>query len=195
MKQTGVVLLAAGNSGHYGHDKRLISISHGAGSEPALLASIRMVRTTGLPFIVVLRSGDLQWEQELDALEIDWTICPDAHKGMGYSLAAGVHATQHWDGWLVAMADMPFIQPATFHAVTESLNHHDIVQPVFICPESGKIRPGYPLGFARSCACALMQCAGDAEAITALLSAARNVHELICADSGIIRDVELSVSH
>ena len=203
MKQTGVVLLAAGSAERYGHDKRLAAVtvatasdkSHAVAAEPMLLASIRTVRASGMPFIVVLRSGDLQWEQELDAMGVDWTTCPEAHKGMGYSLAAGVHATQHWDGWLIAMADMPFIHPATFQTLAESLNQHDRVRPVFVCPESGKLRGGHPLAFGKSCAFALMQCAGDEDAITALLSPPNKVHDIICADSGIIRDVDLPGDH
>ncbi|WP_430461469.1 nucleotidyltransferase family protein [Thalassolituus sp. LLYu03] len=190
MKQTGVVVLAAGSGERYGHDKRLAAVPGKQGHEPMLLATLRAVRASGLPFIVVLRSGDLQWEQELDAIGVDWIACPEAHKGMGHSLAAGVHATQHWDGWLIALADMPFIQPGTYRAVADALNQHRIVRPVLHNPVTNKRQPGHPVGFDKTCAFELLQCSGDQGARELLKHHASDVAELLCHDEGIVQDID-----
>lgn len=190
MMQTGIVLLAAGSAERYGHDKRLASIGKGLEAAPMLLATIRAVRASGMPFVVVLRSGDHLWQQELDGMDVDWIASPEAHLGMGHSLAAGVHATQHWDGWLIALADMPFIQPSTFQSVAEALSRHKIVRPVFTSRDTGQRLRGHPVGFNRSCACDLMQCRGDEGARQLLAANPDDVHELLCSDEGIIHDVD-----
>ena len=186
MKQTGVVILAAGLGERFGHDKRLASI--GPQAEPMLLATIRSVRASGMPFVVVLRPGDHLWQQELDGMEVDWVASPEAHLGMGHSLAAGVHATQHWDGWLIALADMPYIQPATYQRVAEALNQHKIVRPVL--QRSGNPLNGHPVGFSRSYAWALIQCQGDEGARRLLADNPQDVYLLPLGDEGIVQDID-----
>src|SRR5699024_7495315 len=64
------------------------------------------------------------------------TILTDeqCHDGMGASLAS---VAQHWlqtvktapYGVLVALADMPWIQPTSYQAVAQALRHHAIAAP------------------------------------------------------------------
>lgn len=189
MAQTGVVLLAAGNSERFGNDKRLAAVDNGY-QEPMLLATIRRIRATGLPLFVVLRPGDHQWEAALDELGIDWGTCPEASQGIGSSLAFGVHATQHWDSWLIAMADMPFIRSQTFRSLADTLQDHAIVRPVFPCPHSRRHSAGQPLGFQRAFAFELMQCQGESDAAALLQRHAGQVAEVLCDDEGILRDID-----
>ncbi len=187
MAQTGVVLLAAGNSERFGNDKRLAVVDNGY-QEPMLLATIRSLRATALPLFVVLRPGDHQWEAALDDLGIDWGTCPEAKQGIGCSLAFGVHATQHWNSWLIAMADMPFIRPQTFRLLADTLQDHAIVRPVTPGPHSH--RHGQPLGFQRAFAFELMQSQGENDAAALLQRHAGQVTEVICDDEGILRDID-----
>src|SRR2546428_13968711 len=48
-------------------------------------------------------------------------LCKNAGEGMGTSLAAGVRATSDADGWIVALAGMPFIRAATIRIVAQAL--------------------------------------------------------------------------
>ena len=43
--------------------------------------------------------------------------CINADDGMGASLACGVAAAGDADGWVIALADMPWIAPATIRAI------------------------------------------------------------------------------
>ncbi len=193
----GVILLAAGKSERFGGDKRLAEIRQPQGTQqPMLLTTLQQIRASGLPLFVVLRPGDQQWGDALDKLSIDWGICPEAAQGMGHSLAFGVHATQHWNGWLIALADMPFIQPATYQRVATALNQHKIVRPVLqrtdtaTGADTGKTLDGHPVGFSRSYACALTQCQGDEGARRLLTDNPQDVYLLPLTDKGIVQDID-----
>lgn len=191
MTRTGVVLLAAGSSQRFGNDKRLAAVSDAADPcEPMLLATIRQIQASGLPLYVVLRTGDHQWQQELDRLEVAWGASPEAQQGMGHSLASGIRNNQDWDGWLIALADMPYIQPRTYRAVADALQQHAIVQPVWADPYSGQYHAGHPLGFDRSLAFELLQCSGDNGACHILRDHAERVFDLISNDAGILQDID-----
>ncbi len=190
MHTTGIILLAAGQSERYGNDKRLASITGRDGSQPMLLATLEHINASGLPVFVVLRPGDVQWEQELDQRGIEWGTCPDAALGMGHSLAFGVHATQHWQHWLIALADMPFVQPQTYRAIANALEQHAIVRPVVHEPTTGQHLPGQPVGFQQRFACELMRCTGDTGARDLLQRYAADVHALEVTDDGILHDID-----
>lgn len=190
----GMILLAAGKSERFGGDKRLASIAlpESAQPQPMLFVTLQQICVSGLPVFVVLRPGDQQWGEALDKLSIDWGICPEAGLGMGHSLAFGVHATQHWNGWLIALADMPFIQPATYQRVAEALNQHNIVRPVLqrTGTDAGKTLNGHPVGFSRNYACSLIQCQGDEGARRLLADNPQDIYLLPSEDEGIWQDID-----
>lgn len=185
----GVILLAAGKSERFGADKRLVQIDkpQSTQQQPMLLTTLQQIRASGLPLFVVLRPGDQQWGDALDKLSIDWGICPEAAQGMGHSLAFGVHATQHWNGWLIALADMPFIHSQTYRYVADNLKQHAIVRPRL---KSQPQRPAHPVGFQRQFACELMACEGDHGARDLLQKHHDQLFELLLEDDGIVRDID-----
>src|SRR5947208_4959013 len=72
------------------------------------------------------------------------------------SLACGVQATPDADGWLVALADMPWIKPSTIRTLAAALTAGaDIVAPSY----NGE--RGHPVGFARRHYAALSALTGD----------------------------------
>lgn len=183
----GVILLAAGKSERFGGDKRLAAITLNGHTQPMLLTTIQQIQASGLPLFVVLRPGDQQWGETLDKLNIDWGICPEAALGMGHSLAFGVHATQHWNGWLIALADMPFILSQTYRDLAAALKRHPIVRPYLTSqPET----PGQPVGFQQLFACQLMQCCGDSGARHLLRQHPDKVHAFFTSDQGILLDID-----
>src|SRR4051812_49847135 len=48
-------------------------------------------------------------------------VCENAHEGMGSSLACAVRPAGKADGYVVALADMPFVRPTTIAAVRDAL--------------------------------------------------------------------------
>lgn len=171
----GIILLAAGQSRRFGSDKRLAefcpahsqtsnSDAHSATSaKPSTTvfnATLQQAISSGLPVFVVLRPGDNALIQQLEQQNIDWGVCPDAHRGMGHSLAFAVRATQHWSGWLIALADMPWLQAETYQLIASQLNGNNIVRPYYLDAKGNK-ENGNPVAFSRPYAFELMQCHGD----------------------------------
>src|SRR5690606_38639557 len=96
-----------------------------------------------------------------------------ARDGMGTGIACGVAASAAAPGWMIALADMPYVSPAAIRAVAARLQQGaDLVAPVY------RGRRGHPVGFSRRHAGALMQLRGDAGA-RAILNANSGTLELI----------------
>jgi molybdenum cofactor cytidylyltransferase len=104
---------------------------------------------------------------------------------MGTSLACGVAAAVAAEGWIVALADMPWIAPSTVALVADALRAGaDIVATSRI-----GVR-GHPVGFARQHYTALAGLAGD-EGAKSILTAHRDRVQLVeVADNGVLRDVD-----
>lgn len=114
-------------------------------------------------------------------------VCPVASQGMGATLAfavAHVRAQQpHCSALLVALADMPFVQPATLHRLLAALaSGADIVQPVV--GQQG----GNPVGFAARHFAALSALQGDIGARHLLRQFP--VERIEVDDPGIFRDID-----
>jgi molybdenum cofactor cytidylyltransferase len=105
--------------------------------------------------------------------------------GLGHSLAAGVRATQDATGWLVALADMPALQPRTVALVAQACSAPDrIAVPVY----DG--RRGHPVAFGSAYYDRLSALRGDSGARAVLQAHAAAVIEVPCDDPGILRDID-----
>jgi molybdenum cofactor cytidylyltransferase len=104
---------------------------------------------------------------------------------MGASLACGVAAAGDADAFVIALADMPWIRPATIGAVVEALaGGADIAAPV----QRGE--RGHPVGFAGRHRDALAALSGD-EGARAVVARNRSGLVLVPVDDpGALRDVD-----
>ena len=199
------VLLAGGRGERFGGDKLLAPLPGSAGmwSELALPGAAGNVRTSSDPILVVgvaacrnliaavpdviavVRPGDAELASALSATGARVIECPRAEEGMGASLACGVQASGDADGWIVALADMPWIRPDTIAQVAAAITAGAIVAAPFHAGERG-----HPVGFARSCGAALSALGGD-EGARSVLAAHHDVLQRIDVDDpGILRDVD-----
>ena len=106
-------------------------------------------------------------------------------EGMGGSLAAAVDASTDADGWIVALADMPFIQSASIRAVRRALEAGaSIAVPVF---NGGR---GHPVGFSAEWRDGLSGLRGDEGARRILAAHGDVVLSVMVEDAGILRDVD-----
>ncbi|WP_420589261.1 nucleotidyltransferase family protein [Bacterioplanoides sp.] len=186
----GVVLLAAGRSQRFGSDKRHAPFPESEQVNTSVFFStLSQIRASKLPCFVVLRPGDQALGQQLDQLNIEWGICPDADQGMGHSLAFGVHSTQHWQGWLIALADMPWVLTTTYQTLANHLNGENIVRPC-VTQSDATEKPGNPVAFSQTFAFQLMQCSGDSGARHVVKANPDKVENLLLNDPGILRDID-----
>ena len=153
MSQIVGILLAAGSSRRFGADKRLHPLADGT---PMALASARHLAAACSRTIVVIRPDDTVLASLLAAEGLETVVCAAAEQGMGHSLSCGVAASADAAGWLIALADMPCIQPASYHAVVHALQDGaGMARPVF----DGRM--GHPVGFAAEHFAALLALTGD----------------------------------
>ena len=178
------ILLAAGSSRRFGSDKRLHPLPDGT---PMAVASARHLAAVCSRTIVVIRPDDMVLASLLAAEGVETIVCAAAAQGMGHSLSSGVAASAYAGGWLIALADMPYIQSASYHAVVRALQDGArMARPVF----AGQM--GHPVGFGAECFAALLALTGD-QGGKAILDA-DPAALVVCpvADPGVLKDVDLT---
>ena len=183
------ILLAAGRGARFGGAKLLTPLpaaAHGAGAGTAIGVASCLHLLSALPEVVaVVRPGDSMLASSLRSVGARVVECARADEGMGASLACGVAASAQAEGWIVALADMPWIDPATIALVADAIRGgSDLVATSHI-----GVR-GHPVGFARQHYTALTALVGD-EGAKSILATHRDGLRLIeVADSGVLRDVD-----
>ncbi|WP_211444904.1 nucleotidyltransferase family protein [Collimonas humicola] len=146
-----------------------------------VLASAAARLAAALPLCIVLRP-DVP-EQIAQIAEYPWVQCANADDGMAASLACGVQRTADAAGWIIALADMPYVETATIQALAAALRRGaDIAAPVF------EGRRGNPVGFSRLHLPRLLALRGDQGARSLLQSFP--VVEVALDDPGIHQDID-----
>lgn len=179
------ILLAAGRGRRFdpsgGNNKLLQPL---AGGDPVVVASARTLLRVVPRVIAVVPPHDGRVGNALRALGCEVTVCPAADSGMAASLVHAVrHSLPQADAWLVALGDMPYVDPQTLRALLAALaGGAGIAAPV----HGG--RRGNPVAFAAMHLPALLALQGDAGARGLLQSAAVTGVEV--DDPGIFRDID-----
>ena len=174
------ILLAAGSATRFGADKLSVAMSDG---RPLAVAALQALLTTVDEVVAVVRPGEGSLASALRAGGARVSACPHAHEGMGASLAWGVRAAPLAYGWVIALADMPWVRSETIAAVVAAMR----AGASAVAPECGG-RRGHPVGFAAPFYSELASLAGDEGAKRVL---AQHRPSLIAtADDGILRDVD-----
>ena len=112
------ILLAAGAGSRFGGEKLLHPLPDGVaiGAHAA-----RNLIAAGLTVVAVVKPGDFPLYDLFEQEGCRVTFCPDAARGMGASLAHGVESARNAGGWVIALGDMPRIQPGTIRRVVQAL--------------------------------------------------------------------------
>ncbi|CAI1963683.1 MULTISPECIES: NTP transferase domain-containing protein [Serratia] len=180
---TGIVITAAGRGERFiqagGSGNKLNALLQG---KTVFEHTLQQALASGLPVQVVTRPENLPVQQVCAAYQVPCTLL--ASGGLGESIAAGVAATANWNGWLIHLADMPFVSPQIFVQVAAALSQHNIVRPSF------QHQPGHPVGFTailRKQLCALHGDNGARE----LLRSHGEVYLLHLDQPGIVQDIDL----
>ncbi len=174
------LLLAAGAGTRFGGDKLLSPLPNGI---PLGVAALRAVAGAVDGVLAVVRPEDDRLAGALAREGARVTACPFAADGMGASLAWGVRAAPLARAWLVALADMPWIQSATIARVADALR-----RGASIAAPSWRDSRGHPVGFASGFYAELSALSGD-EGAKAILGR-HGVLLISTEDAGVLRDVD-----
>lgn len=181
------ILLAAGRGERYGGDKLLAPLAAGPGPARECVGAIACRNLlTALPRVVaVVRPDDHALAAALGASGARVVRCARAGDGMGASLACGVAATGDATGWVVALADMPWILPATIARVAAAIAGGAPVAAPF---HAG--RRGHPVGFAAACRVALSALGGEDGARSVVDAHRDSLARIDVDDPGTLRDID-----
>jgi len=182
LRKLTAILLAAGASNRFGGPKLLHPLSDG--TPVAVQSALALTRV--LPHtVVVVRPDDVALTDAFTELGLDVVINPAARTGMASSLVAGVRASRDSDGWLIALADMPWVRPETINQLaTQLLLGASMVAPVY------QGQRGNPVGFSSQWFDALSALRGDRGARELLRQHPNELVLLGTEDPGVLKDVD-----
>ena len=177
------LLLAAGSSRRFGANKLIQPLPDGR--SVAVHSCRNLLAGTGNVLAVVRQeSGPLAACLRDEGAEV--MEFAGADLGMGASLAFAVRSSAEAAGWLVALADMPWIRPMTVGLLVDAMGRGAaLVAPVY------QGRRGHPVGFSAVFRDRLISLSGDEGARSFLTEHAQVLTLREVDDPGILRDVDL----
>ena len=179
--QTDIVglLLAAGSASRFGSDKLRHALPHGV---PIAVQALRHLAAGVREVFAVVKPGD---EGLFPRGECHIIINDRSGDGMGTSLACAARAAGPRSGYLVALADMPFVRPSSIAAVRAALEGGAaLAAPYF------RARRGHPVGFGGEFHGELVALVGDEGARSVLEKHAARMLKIPIGDPGVIRDID-----
>jgi molybdenum cofactor cytidylyltransferase len=176
------LLLAAGASTRFGSNKLLHPLADGR--PIALVSALNL--SAALPNTLAVVRPDNPALGDLFAQHgIAHMIATRAAEGMGASLAQGIAAAAQAKGWLIALADMPYLKRETLLAIAGALE-----SGAAIAAPKYRGQRGHPVGFSANFGEALMRLDGDEGARSLLRLHAAEVVEIDCDDAGVLADID-----
>jgi molybdenum cofactor cytidylyltransferase len=178
------ILLAAGSASRFGSDKLLHLLPH---EVPIAAQSARHLKAVFDKdrILAVVRPDTAALRKVLEAEGCDVVVCPGAAGGMGVSLACAVQAAGPADGYLVALADMPFIRPSTIEAVRDAMREGAALAAPFF-----RARRGHPVGIGGRFYDELAALTGDEGARRVLAGQQAGMRKVPVGDPGVLRDID-----
>jgi len=180
------LLLCGGRSSRFGSDKLLVRASASEARALAALAAINLISGAGNA-LAVIPPGAAALRRLLDEAGCAILESAATARGLGASIAAGVAASAHADGWIVALGDMPFIRDVTIAAVRSKLEAGAaIAAPVL----AGNRQRGHPVGFSKAFGKELAALDGDEGARSVIARHRDDIVLIEVDDPGIAIDID-----
>lgn len=185
------ILLAAGKSSRFGSNKLLYPLTN---NTPMILQSAEKLVSVLPDSIVVINHALSSLTAQLEATGIRVVVNEQAEQGMGNSIACGIRATEKIgsegmtkdaNGWLIMLADMPYLQTQTIQTLTSQLaKGAGIVAPVY------NQKRGHPVGFNQTFKNELLALNKDIGARDILKKYHRELELVQVKDRGVLIDVD-----
>ncbi|HYN53805.1 MAG TPA: nucleotidyltransferase family protein [Methylotenera sp.] len=181
------ILLAAGFSRRFGSANKLLHCLPD-GRPIALASGENLIKAMPIS-IAVVRPENKELAELLLNAGLKVVFCSDDDQQMADSLSTAIRFSSNFEavneGFVIALADMPYIQSATISEVATKLNSgSSIVIPTY----NGQ--RGHPVGFSARFRSELENLRGDEGARSIIKRYPDEVHLLPCEDAGILADID-----
>jgi len=186
------ILLAAGQSTRFGNNKLLHPL---AGNRPMLLVSAEKLAKVLPDSIVVINEQLVPITEQLERLGLRVVVNQQAEQGMGSSIACGVRACQDASGWLIILADMPYLKTETIRLLADKLEGGASEHRSGEC-DAGIIAPvydkqrGHPVVFSQCYKNELLGLDEDTGARHVIKNHQSALELVAVDDAGVIMDVD-----
>ena len=180
-----IIVLAAGSGSRFGSriDSSPHKLAQTFGDSTVLGTTLAHAVQTQLPVLVVTTDSLVSLAAgQLASRDILVLSKPEAARGMGDSIAAGVAERSGAPGWLILPGDMPLVQPGTLLAVATALEQYAVVHAEHMG------RRGHPAAFAAELYSELVKLQGDEGARRII--ARYPAYGLDVADPGVLLDID-----
>lgn len=178
--QIGCIVLAAGSSKRFGSDKRQHLLPTG---KSVLISTLELLEPLFEERVLVLKPEDEALAKQFSK-EWEIVIASEASKGMGHSLAAAIPCAAQWQGAVIALADMPWVQAESIIRIKSALTPHTLVLPFY------QGQRGNPVGIGRDYFKQLAALQGDSGARQLLQEQSSKVIKLDIEDPGLVKDLD-----
>ena len=178
----GVLLLAAGRSRRFGEDKRLAKLSNG---KTVIQATIDQIRGSGLPLKICVASNDVFFSKNFQFADMEIIFCSRSSHGMGATLSQAIESAEDWEGVVIALADMPWVESSTYSKLSRTVSSDLICVPKF------RGSWGNPVAFGSFFYPELRALDADVGARLLLGSVeAKYLKQISVNDAGVLRDID-----
>ena len=179
-KPVGAIVLAAGSSSRFGSSKLLAELSSG---KTVFQQTVERIAEAFPELLVVTRPEMVTALQKL-AQGTSILGFEHADQGMGATLAFAAQQIGDWDGCVVCLGDMPFIEASTYSLIAELVTVDSIVTPTF------DSKMGNPVAFGKNLYTDLEALTGDSGGRRLTSMYPQSVRELRVSDPGILQDID-----
>ena len=179
-KPVGAIVLAAGFSSRFGSSKLLAGLSSG---KTVFQQTVERIAEAFPERFVITRPEMVAALQEL-AQGTSILSFEHADQGMGATLAFAAQQIGDWDGCVVCLGDMPFIETSTYRRIAELVTAASIVTPIF------DSKMGNPVAFGKNLYTDLEALTGDSGGRKLTSMYPQAVRELQVSDPGILNDID-----
>lgn len=176
------LLLAAGSASRFGSDKLRHTLPHGVA---IAVQAARHLKAAVPRIVAAVRPGADETARALAAEGCEIVACARSQEGMGASLACAARAAGQADGYLVALADMPFVRPSSIAAVRDALAAGALLAAPYF-----RTRRGHPVGIAGRFRTELESLGGDEGAKRLLAAHEAELVKVPVGDPGVVRDID-----
>lgn len=185
------ILLAAGFSRRFGLTDKLLQLL--PDGRPIALTSAENFIQAIPTCIAVVRSENKALAELLLNAGLKVIFCHKNEQEMADSLSKAVRFSSNFnasnDGFVIALADMPYIQSTTISAVATKLNIGLNLGASIVIPTYNGQR-GHPVGFSAKFRSELEDLRGDEGARSIIKRHPNEVHLLPSDDAGILADID-----